>query len=692
MDNTIKKYSWTDFYIELADAILKYKDNRELFVKLIRKAYEDAGIDYKYYSNGHFFQDMDPFTFFGGFNKQSSDKTRIALLTQYKKVFGISAEVPQDFTGIPVLFAIKAWFTDDTPDERIGTFWKLFEKAIACADKGDNEEVAELFDKAASFQGTSWNLTMALYWIRPFYYINLDTNNRKKLNDQGLFNGKYPSGKVYIELCESLRGSLNTDKFPYSSFPEFSAQAWDDKKNNNAEDTLDDDNADKKRYWLYAPGNNADKWDKYYSSGVMGIGWHEIGNLREYNSRDEMIEAMRNNIDPDKSYVMDSLATWQFVHEIKPGDIVYAKKGIHKIVGRGIVQSDYEYNNDFGDYCNYRKVKWTHKGEWQYPGEAAMKTLTDITRFADVLEKLNGLLEIEEQDDIKNTELKPYDGKRFLEEVYMSEEDYYNLAELIEYKKNVILQGAPGVGKTFSAERLAYSILGCIDKSKVEMVQFHQSYSYEDFIEGLRPTATGEYEPKPGVFQRFCDKARDDKENNYFFIIDEINRGNLSKIFGELFMLIENDKRGHELQLLYSGTYFSVPKNVYIIGLMNTADRSLAMLDYALRRRFSFFDMKPGFDTDGFKKYKESLKNEKFNALIDCIKELNEEIRKDDSLGEGFCIGHSYFCIRGSIGEKTLSNIVKYELIPLVKEYWFDNKSKVDTWSERLCQSIGIYQ
>ena len=126
--------------------------------------------------------------------------------------------------------------------------------------------------------------------------------------------------------------------------------------------------------------------------------------------------------------------------------------------------------------------------------------------------------------------------------------------------------------------------------------------------------------------------------------------------------------------------------------MMNTADRSLAMLDYALRRRFSFFDMKPGFDTDGFKKYKESLKNEKFNALIDCIKELNEEIRKDDSLGEGFCIGHSYFCIKGSIGEKTLSNIVKYELIPLVKEYWFDNKSKVDTWSERLCQSIGIYQ
>ena len=172
------------------------------------------------------------------------------------------------------------------------------------------------------------------------------------------------------------------------------------------------------------------------------------------------------------------------------------------------------------------------------------------------------------------------------------------------------MQGAPGVGKTFAAKRLAYSMMGVKDPNRVMMVQFHQSYSYEDFIEGFRPAATG-FELKKGPFYNFCKKAEDDLENDYYFIIDEINRGNLSKIFGELFMLVENDKRGISLQLLYSGDKFSVPENVYIIGMMNTADRSLAMLDYALRRRFAFFEFSPAFQTNGFRKYRQEKNNKK---------------------------------------------------------------------------------
>jgi 5-methylcytosine-specific restriction protein B len=131
---------------------------------------------------------------------------------------------------------------------------------------------------------------------------------------------------------------------------------------------------------------------------------------------------------------------------------------------------------------------------------------------------------------------------------------------LLRTKKNIILQGAPGVGKTYAAKRLAYSIMGVKDVERVMMVQFHQSYSYEDFIMGFRPSATG-FELKKGAFYNFCKKAEIDSDNEYFFIIDEINRGNLSKIFGELFMLIENDKRGNALQLLYSDEKFAVPKN-----------------------------------------------------------------------------------------------------------------------------------
>lgn len=241
------------------------------------------------------------------------------------------------------------------------------------------------------------------------------------------------------------------------------------------------------------------------------------------------------------------------------------------------------------------------------------------------------------------------------------------------------------------AKRLAYSIMGVKDVDRVMMVQFHQSYSYEDFIMGFRPSADG-FDIKTGAFYNFCKKAERDGDNKYFFIIDEINRGNLSKIFGELFMLIENDKRGskNKLQLLYRDEMFYVPENVYIIGMMNTADRSLAMLDYALRRRFAFFDLKPGFTTEGFRAYRDGIDNKKFEALVGCVQSLNEKIAADESLGEGFCIGHSYFCNMepDEVTDEKLQSIVEYELIPMLKEYWFDEPLKVKEWSDNLRSAV----
>ena len=209
----------------------------------------------------------------------------------------------------------------------------------------------------------------------------------------------------------------------------------------------------------------------------------------------------------------------------------------------------------------------------------------------------------------------PYTKEDFLSEVYMTEESYATLAALLKNKKNLILQGAPGVGKTFAAKRLAYSMMGKKDDSKIEFIQFHQNYSYEDFVMGYKPQDEG-FKLTNGIFYKFCMTAADHPDTDYFFIIDEINRGNMSKIFGELLMLIEKDYRGTKATLAYSGTAFSVPQNLYIIGMMNTADRSLAMIDYALRRRFSFYEMEPGFNSEGFKLYQTSLQNETFNALI----------------------------------------------------------------------------
>lgn len=288
----------------------------------------------------------------------------------------------------------------------------------------------------------------------------------------------------------------------------------------------------------------------------------------------------------------------------------------------------------------------------------------------------------------KKEKIAPYSKEDFLSEVYMTEKDYNKIVTLLDKKQNIILQGAPGVGKTFTAMRLAYSILGCIAKDKVEMVQFHQNYSYEDFLMGYKPKEDG-FELQYGVFYKFCKKAQADLDHKYFFIIDEINRGNLSKIFGELLMLIENGYRGKEIKLAYNQIPFCVPKNLYIIGMMNTADRSLAMIDYALRRRFSFVEMKPGFDTDGFKKDQEGIGSPTFDKVIEGIKALNETIANDDSLGEGFCIGHSYFCIKKNYSKEWLENVLEFDIIPMLKEYWFDNKETCENEIQKLMKCLS---
>lgn len=281
-----------------------------------------------------------------------------------------------------------------------------------------------------------------------------------------------------------------------------------------------------------------------------------------------------------------------------------------------------------------------------------------------------------------------YTKSDFLDEVYMTEKRYENLVAVLRNKKNIILQGAPGVGKTFAARRLAWSMMGEQDDSRIEFVQFHQNYSYEDFMMGYKPVEDG-FELKYGIFYRFCQKAANQPDKEFFFIIDEINRGNMSKIFGELLMLIEKDYRGTKATLAYNGLSFSVPKNLYIIGMMNTADRSLAMIDYALRRRFSFFEVEPGFDSEGFIHYQNGLNNETLNELISKVKDLNHEIALDKSLGKGFCIGHSYFCGRDICTDEWMHSIVDYDILPMLSEYWFDDPNKLQRW-ENILQ--GVFQ
>jgi len=379
---------------------------------------------------------------------------------------------------------------------------------------------------------------------------------------------------------------------------------------------------------------------------------------------------------------------------------------------------EYDYNLEFNagaealNYVLLQKLK----------NETEFFETTNIVgvSFALWLFLINVLDKEEQLDNVKipNNETKPYGKEQFLREVFLTEEKYNAIVQLLDRKKNIILQGAPGVGKTFMAKRLAYSLMETIDESRVHFLQFHQSYSYEEFVEGYRPTLEGGFNLERGIFYRICEETRKDCRPHYL-IIDEINRGNLSKIFGELLMLIEADKRGNQLILAYSKENFSVPNNLYIIGLMNTADRSLAMIDYALRRRFSFVNIEPAFESDKFKEnFKESFGGS-YEDVLNMIKEMNEDIKNDSALGEGFMVGHSYFCIQNdsnraikediknaltlaedvAIGQgysvtddhnkENIKSILEYDIKPLVEEYWYDEKDKLEKWRKRILDYIN---
>ena len=705
------KFQWTNFYMELATALLEYKNNRSELIGKLKTIFSDAGMNFPFKEKGkETYEDICPFTIFGSFNKGITNANRIALLEQFAKQFSIKSAVPTEFDGIPVVMNLSAWFfayKGNRGEHDIDNLWDLLEKAIAYSDEASAENknaFISAYDTVTKQKMIKWNITMGLYWVRPYTFINLDSTNRAFITDVDnmphyfttIFsdiNKGLPDGTSYLFMCEQAKNALNQKEYEYHSFPELSYCAWKSSQAGKPEEPPTktvDSNVKETDYWIYSPGDNACMWDEFFKNGIMGIGWDEVTNLKDFASKEEIKEFMKKVYDASYSYKNNAHCLWQFANEIKVGDVVFVKKGMHKIIGRGVVTSDYIYDSSRDTYKHIRKVDWQNNGEWEHPGQAVMKTLTNISAYPDYVQKLLDLFaedspeEVSEQKEIK---YPPYSKDDFLNEVYMDEDTYNTLTELLEAKYNVILQGAPGVGKTFAAKRLAYSIMGQKDTSRVAMVQFHQSYSYEDFIQGYRPSKEG-FELENGAFYKFCKEAEEDNERPYFFIIDEINRGNLSKILGELMMLIEKDKRGEKIKLLYSNEWFTVPQNVRIIGMMNTADRSLALMDYALRRRFAFFDFAPAFSSEGFKNYLAEKNSPKLESLITVVESLNNTISSDESLGDGFRIGHSYFCTDDEITDEWLKSVVEYEVIPLIKEYWFDEPTKVRDWSATLRSAI----
>ena len=451
------------------------------------------------------------------------------------------------------------------------------------------------------------------------------------------------------------------------------------------------------QHWLYTPGEGAARWDEFRTAGIMALNWDRVGDLASFPDKESLLDALYTHYGdwggrPRKA--ADSV--WDYIHAMKPGDIVYVRRSFNEIVGRGVVRSDYRYDEDRSSFRAVRDVEWTHVGSWpleQRIGRLMLQRLTENTKYTP--DQLNALIGIEDSHSSASVDERRgnndldeadehYTSADFLDEVFLRPEDLEQMLGLLRRKKNLILQGAPGTGKTFAAKRLAYALMGQTDDSRVEVVQFHQSTAYEDVVVGLRPTAEGGFAAAEGVFARFCRRAAADPGRDYVFIIDEINRANISKAFGELLMLIEAEHRGEALRLPVSGELLSVPKRLHIIGMMNTADRGLALIDYALRRRFAFFEMRPALDHPGFLRHVEAVGSSRLEALVDVVRRLNQRIAEDEALGPGFQIGHSYLCLPAAGPENPagtdadVTSVVRYELEPLVREYWFDNPAAMD--------------
>jgi hypothetical protein len=446
------------------------------------------------------------------------------------------------------------------------------------------------------------------------------------------------------------------------------------------------------RFWAMGLGEGGRLWDECQEKGIAVIGWDEygLGDLRNYPSRDSILDVLiQKRAAAGPAPTNAALCLYQFSHEMAEGDYIIAKAGRLRILGIGRVTSDYFLDQERSEYQHCRRVKWISASGLELPKHLALatKTLTDVTPYSELVSLIKETY-FQQEPEAPLREARPYAVNDALQTLYLSRQTIDEVIEALTRKKNVILQGPPGVGKTFAARRIAYLLLREIDDTRIEFVQFHQSYAYEDFVQGWRPQAQGGFRIKNGIFLEFCNRARIDPERKYVFIIDEINRANLSKAFGELLMLIEADKRGAKfsIPLTYSdtaGDRFSVPENLYIIGLMNTADRSLALIDYALRRRFTFFMLRPALDSDLFRQ--ELLDAGATDVLVGEIrsrmKALNELIVGDPNLGEGYQIGHSYFCGAGAaIGHGEVNfdwyrRVVATEIVPQLKEYWFDKRA-----------------
>ena len=697
-----RRFTWVPLFEELATALVPWRNRQDELVSFLEDLRADGltitPLSDRDATGARFTVEvMDPFTFLGVVNRGIRDEQRLQILARMKKHFSLEAPMPSDLDGIPLLHNMRSWFFRWKHERQPGDverLWALFDHALREGPL-DSDAFTEALDAALALPYVNVNLTMALFWIRPRVFLTLDQNVRRylgiKLPSQGL-NAEY--------YGDTVRDFLRAGRSPL----DVSYEAWAAPRDLPSAPAESEEGAPV-QHWLvgayWSASDPQDQTERFVSNGIWENGYE-----------DRYLDEVRS-IQVGDRIGIKTTTTQRLGLPFNPGNHTVSKmtiKAIGTVVGnRGDgCHLEVEWEPDIEPrewfFYTYKHMVWRIRADPEYQMlDFAKRLIAFVWHGADqdydwFLKRWYGS---PGQPPTEPPGAAPYSVDDIVTDgVFLSEAKLESMLSRIRTKKAVILQGPPGVGKTFLARRLAFALMEERAPERVRMIQFHQSYAYEDFIRGYRPSpsARGGFELQDGVFLTFCERARQQPEDDFVFIIDEINRGNLSQIFGELLMLIEADKRGpgYALPLVYrrpDEAEFFVPPNVHILGLMNLADRSLAMVDYAIRRRFAFIDLEPQYDSDVYRTWlTDRGMGEPFvDRIVRRMTELNETIASDPLLGRNYCVGHSFFCPRGddfsTLGQAWVDGIIENEIVPLLREYWFDDAPRADAAIEALHRS-----